>query len=208
MLSRLQLSVILLVAAALWGTMLLFDGVAVDRSWYSPFSKVVTILLLMLVAFDLWAWRLRFLQGWFVLRPDLRGTWRVELQSDWKNPETDQIISPMVAYLVVCQTFSKLSVRLLTAESASELLSSEITKSLDGNYRLVAVYRNEPNLAVRNRSPIHYGAIILDVHSNAAAGLSGHYWTDRNSRGEIRTLARNLSIAGSFRDAQRMFPLT
>jgi hypothetical protein len=207
MLSRLHLSVILLVAATLWGGMLLFDGAAVNGTWFRPFSAVVSALLVLLAAFDLWAWRLRLLKGWFVTRPDLRGTWRVELQSDWKNPETDNVVGPIVAYLVARQTFSTLSVRLLTAESASELVAAEITKAADGTYRLAAVYRNEPKLVVRDRSPIHYGAIVLDVQGDPIAGLSGHYWTDRNSRGEIRTMARHVIIAGSFNDAQRLLPL-
>lgn len=207
MLSRLHLSAILLVAAALWGGMLLFEGVAVNGTWFRPFSTVVGALLLLLVAFDLWAWRLRFLQGWFVPRPDLRGTWRVELQSDWKDPETDKVVGAIVAYLIVRQTFSTLSVRLLTVESTSELIAAEITKAADGTYRLAAVYRNEPKLAVRDRSPIHYGAIMLDVQGDPVTGLSGHYWTDRNSRGEIRTLARHGTIARSFNDAQRLLPV-
>lgn len=160
----------------------------------------------LLVAFDLWAWRLRFLHGWFVPRPDLRGTWRVELQSDWKDPATDEGIGPIVAYLVVRQTFSMLSVRMLTAESASELVAAEINKASDGTYRLAAVYRNEPNLSVRARSPIHYGAIVLDVQGDPVKDLAGYYWTDRNSRGELRTLARNDSIAASFKEAQNLLP--
>jgi hypothetical protein len=206
MLSRLHLSAILLVAAALWGGMLLFEGVAVNGTWFRPFSTVVGVVLLLLVAFDLWGWRLRFLHGWFVPRPDLRGTWRVELQSDWQDPATEKVIGPIVAYLVVRQTFSSLSIRMLTAESASELVAAEINKASDGTYRVAAVYRNEPKLSVRDRSPIHYGAIVLDVQGDPATELVGYYWTDRNSRGELRTLARHESIAGSFKEAQELLP--
>lgn len=206
MLSRLHLSAILLVASALWGGLLLYQGVAVKGSWFHPFSGVVGVLVLLLAAFDVWAWRLRILQGWFVPRPNLRGTWRVELQSDWKDPSTDRIIGSIVAYLVVRQTFSTLSIRMLTAESASELVAAEINKASDGTYRLAAVYRNEPKLSVRDRSPIHYGAIVLDVQGDPAKDLAGYYWTDRNSRGELRTLARHDAIASSFTEAQKLLP--
>lgn len=206
MLSRLHLSAILLIAAALWGGMLIFDGVAVNGTWFRPFSTVVGVLLLLLVIFDIWAWRWRLFHGWFVPRPDLRGTWRVELQSNWKNPETNVGVGPIVAYLVIRQTFSTLSVRMLTAESTSELVAAEINKASDGTYRLVAVYRNEPKLSVRDRSPIHYGAFVLDVQGDPAKDLVGHYWTDRNTRGEVRTLARHGSIASSFKDARTLLP--
>ena len=154
MLSRLHLSVILLLAAGIWGVMLVVEGVAVSGTWFRPFSTVVGVLLLLLVAFDLWAWRLRFLQGWFVPRPDIRGTWRVELRTDWKDPTTGGVVAPITAYLVVRQTYSTLSLRMLTPESSSELAAAEISKAADGTYRLAAVYRNEPKLSVRDRSPI------------------------------------------------------
>lgn len=206
MLSRLHLSVILLLAAGIWGTMLVVEGVAVSGTWFRPFSTVVGILLLLLVAFDLWAWRLRFLQGWFVPRPDIRGTWRVELRSDWKNPVTNEVVAPIPGYLVVRQTFSTLSLRMLTSESSSELVAAEISKATDGTYRLAAVYRNEPKLSVRDRSPIHYGAIVLDVQGDPAKDLVGYYWTDRKTRGELRTLARHDTIAGSFSQAEALLP--
>lgn len=206
MLSRLHLSTILVVAAALWGGVLVVEGVAVNGTWIRPFSTVVGVLLLLLAAFDLWAWRLRVLHGWFVPRPDLRGTWRIELQSDWKDPATDAVIGPIVAYLVVRQTFSSLSIRMLTAESASELVAAEINKAGDGTYRLAAVYRNEPKLSVRERSPIHYGALLLDVQGDPVKNLAGYYWTDRNSRGEVRTLTRHGTIVGSFKEAQALLP--
>ncbi len=206
MLSRLHLSAIILIAAVLWGGMLVFEGVAMNGTWIRPFSTVVGVLLLLLVAFDLWAWRLPILRGWFVPRPDLRGTWRVDLRSDWKDPATDKVVGPIVAFLVVRQTFSTLSVRMLTAASSSELVAAEINKAADGTYRMAGVYRNEPKLSVRDRSPIHYGAIVLDVQGDPAKDLAGHYWTDRNSRGELRTLARHHSIAGSFKAAQELLP--
>lgn len=206
MLNRLHLSALLLIAAALWGGMLVFEGVAVNVTWFHPFSTVVGVVLLLLVVFDLWAWRWRLLHGWFVPRPDLRGTWRVELRSNWKNPATNQPVGPIVAYLVVRQTYSTISARMLTAESASELVAAEISKASDGTYCFAAVYRNEPKLSVRDRSPIHFGAFVLGVQGDPAKDLVGHYWTDRDSRGELTTLARHATIAASFREAAELLP--
>lgn len=208
MLSRLHISAILLIASALWGALLLYQGVSVNGSWFHPFSGVVGALVLVLAAFDLWAWRLRFLHGWFVPRPNLRGTWRVELQTDWSDPATGNAVGPIVAYLVIRQTFSSLSIRMLTAESSSELVAADINKANDGTYRLAAVYRNEPKLSVRDRSPIHHGALVLDVHGDPVKELVGYYWTDRNSRGELHTLAQHDSIVGSFSEAQAVLPVS
>lgn len=205
MLNRLHLSAILLAAVGVWGVMLLFEGVAVSATMLRPFSTVVGVLLLLLLIFDLWAWRFRILQGWFVPRPDVRGTWRVELQSDWKKPETGEMIGPIVAFLVVRQTFSMISMRMLTAESSSELVGAEIAKAADGTYRISGVYRNEPKLSIRDRSPIHYGALLLDVEGEPVERVVGHYWTDRHSRGQIVSTAHNSDIFTSFESASRAF---
>ena len=206
MLSRLHLSVILLIAASIWGTMLIVEGVSVSGTWFGPFSTVVGALVLLLSAFDVWAWRLRLLHGWFVPRPDIRGTWRVELFSNWVDPSTNEVVAPIAAYLVVRQTFSTLSLRMLTSESSSELVAAEISRANDGTYRLAAVYRNEPKLSVRDRSAIHYGAIMLTVQGDPVKDLDGYYWTDRHTRGDLRTLARHETIASSFREAELLLP--
>jgi hypothetical protein len=48
-------------------------------------------------------------------------------------------------------------------ESSSELVGTEIVRSADGLYCLSGVYRNEPRFEVRDRSPIHYGAVWLKI---------------------------------------------
>ncbi|WP_353207359.1 hypothetical protein [Sphingorhabdus sp.] len=208
MLSRIHLSAILLLAAGIWGLMLVIEGVAISGTWFRPFSTVVGVLLLLLVGFDLWAWRLRFLQGWFVPRPDIRGTWRVELKSNWKDPATNSASPrPICAYLVVRQTYSTLSIRMITLESTSELVSAEIRRAGDGLYKVAGVYRNEPRLSVRDISPIHYGAIVLDVQGDPVKSLTGHYWTDRNTRGELGSVSHHPAMASSFDDAQSLMLL-
>jgi hypothetical protein len=47
---------------------------------------------------------------------------------------------------------------------------------------------------------------VLDVQGDPAKDLIGHYWTDRNTRGEVHTLARHGSIASSFKEARTLLP--
>ncbi|MGY3568714.1 hypothetical protein [Vibrio paucivorans] len=47
----------------------------------------------------LWSWKI--FKGWYVKRPDLRGTWKVELKSNWVNPETGEKAAPIYGYAVV-----------------------------------------------------------------------------------------------------------
>lgn len=93
--------------------------------------------------------------GWLVCQMTvIEGTWRAELRSNWKNAN-DAAIPPIHGYMVIRQTFLNLSLRLLTAESSSHLVGTEIVCSDDGLYCVSGVYRNEPSYQNRGRSPIH-----------------------------------------------------
>lgn len=185
MIEKLHLSTIILAAALIWGMLLILDGVFVSISWLRYFSIVMGALLLLLTIFDLYLWRLAIFRSWFVKRPLVDGTWKAQLQSTWVDPKTGQVKPAIDAFMVVRQTFSRMSLRLLTAESQSELLGAEVVRADDGSYRIIGVYRNEPKLGVRERSPIHYGGLVLQVIGSPPVRLTGHYWTDRDTKGEI-----------------------
>lgn len=205
MISKTHLSTILFLAAIAWGILLVISGITVSVSWLKYLSTVTGILLLLLGAFDLWLWRLPFLQGWFVKRPVIRGTWRAVLRSNWIDPVTERVPAPINGFMMVRQTYSSLSLRLLTSESSSELIGAEIVSYSDGTTSIASVYRNEPKQLIRQRSSIHYGAILLQVIGRPVTGLTGHYWTDRNTAGEIELSNRRSEIYPSFETAKRAF---
>ena len=205
MISKTHLSTILFLAAMAWGILLVITGVTVSISWLKYLSTVTGILLLLLGAFDLWLWRLPFLQGWFVKHPVIRGTWRVVMRSNWVDPSTGKVIEPIVGFMVVRQNYSSLSLRLLTSWSSSELIGAAIVSNSDGTASITGVYRNEPRQSIRQRSPIHYGALLLHVIGSPVTGLTGHYWTDRNTAGEIELSNRRSEIYHSFETAEQAF---
>ena len=204
MIERLHLSAIIFTAAAIWGLLLIFGGTAVPPGFMQPFSKVVGILTLLLTAFDLWLWRLPILRQWLVKRPVLAGTWRTEVRSNWIDPAGQQI-TPIAGFMVVQQTFSTLSLCLITHESRSEVLGAEIVRSADGSYRVFGVYRNEPRFGVRDRSPMHYGALELRVTGSPPERIEGHYWTDRDTAGELYLSDRKTARAHDLTSAQALY---
>lgn len=205
MIERTHLSALLLVAALIWGSLLLASGVAVEVAWLRELSTVIGVMVLLLSLFDLYLWRLPFLHPWFVRRPYIRGTWRAELTSHWVNPSTGEQVAPIRGFAVIAQTFSRLTLRVVTIESQSELLGAELLRSEDGTYRLVGVYRNEPKLSVRDRSPIHNGAVVLQIVGSPTKSLQGHYWTDRQTAGEMLLSDRRATLAGDYADAEALF---
>lgn len=205
MIERLHMSAILLFAAAIWGGLLLLEGVAITPAWLHPFSRVLGAVMILLGAFDLWLWRLPFLRGWLVKRPVLNGTWRAEVRSNWIDTATGSKIGAKLGYMVIHQTFSRLMLSLITDESRSELLGAEIARASDGTYRVFGVYRNEPRLSVRHRSEIHYGGLALQVAGSPPTRIEGHYWTDRATAGELTLSDRRPRHADDLASAKALY---
>ena len=196
---------IIYTAVLAWTVVLYLNHEAIKSPWLQHLSTVITIVLYAVIAFDLWLWKLPVLHDWFVKRPVIDGTWKVELRSNWKDPETGNTIQSVEGYMVVRQTFSTLSMRLLTAESHSELVGTEIVCSADRQYCVSGVYRNEPRFQVRERSEIHYGAVWLRIITQPTKQLIGHYWTDRSTAGEMELNNRQRKKFQTFDGARAYF---
>jgi hypothetical protein len=196
---------IIYVAVLAWTVILYVNHAAIQSTWLKSLSTVTTIVLYAVMAFDLWLWKLPFLHGWFVKRPVIDGTWKVEIRSNWINPVTGAKIPPVEGYMVVRQTLTTLSLRLLTEESRSELVGTEIVCSSDGLYCISGVYRNEPRFEVRHRSAIHYGAVWLRINDESEKKVTGHYWTDRETAGEMELSNRQKKSFQTFKSAQAYY---
>ncbi len=197
-------AIIYLVVLA-WTLALLANHEAIKSTWLAPLSVVTTVVLWVVMAFDLWLWKLPILHGWFVKRPVIDGTWKATFRSDYISPQTGAPTPPLEGYMVIRQTHSTLSMRLLTAESSSELVGNEIICATDGSYCVSGVYRNEPRLEVRHRSPIHYGGLWLKIIQEPEQQLTGHYWTDRKTAGEIELTQRQKQRFQTFHGAKRHY---
>ena len=86
-LERLHITAFLGLGALVWW--LVLGAPRVSWEYLQPFGTVVGFLVAFGAAFEFLLWRWSWLHGWFVKRPDLRGTWRVELQSDWIKPSNE-----------------------------------------------------------------------------------------------------------------------
>lgn len=206
MISRQHLTTLLGLTAILWGALLLIGGMHPALSLAGPFPTVVGVLSILLGLFDKWLWRIPWLHPWFVSTPNVRGTWQGEIIPSGMDLETDQPYRSIRGYLVIRQTYSSISIRLITQESSSELLAGSIAESIDKLYTIFGTYRNTPRLKRRDESPIHYGGLFLDVRGVPADSLDGQYWTDRSTRGELHFHKRDKAIIQSFEQANDLIP--
>jgi hypothetical protein len=205
MANRIHVTTFVLVAAAIWAVLLVLQGVAVTPEFFKPFGMVVGVLVLLLGAFEAFLWRIPWLHPWFVNVPNVRGTWRGSLVTSWTDPSKGQPPPPIEAYVSIHQTFSSIEIRLMTDESSSSLLSGSVAATPDGTYEVSGVYRNTPRISLRDRSPIHYGAILLRVIGSPPSALDGEYWTSRGTNGEMRLGSRISDLCQDFAEAQQRY---
>ena len=206
--SRLQISVFLGIAAIAWAAVLLIQGTQLTIDHLAPFSTVVGVLALGALLMEKLLWRQPWLHGWFVQRPDLRGTWKVQLQSDWINPETKAPIGPITCYMGVEQTLSKIQMHLMTPESESWFVAHSVRLSPSENgYQVVGVYTNKPQVHLRSAtSAMHLGAVIIDTHGGSSLRpetLTGEYWTDRKTTGRMAFTNRCETVYTQFAQAKQ-----
>ncbi len=207
MLTRLHISSFIGLTIIVWLFALWAQGTPVlSVSFVKPFSVVVGAITFVVTIFNKYAWSWRIFKGWYVNRPDIRGTWKVELKSNWVNLVTNEVIPPIIAYAVVRQTLTFLSVRLMTDESRSKLIAYSIEKEEDGLFRLAAIYRNEPNIELQgDRSEIHHGSLSLDIHGSPVVSMEGHYWTDRATKGSVKFTDRKSMLYDTYEQAALSF---
>lgn len=206
MLTRLHISSFVGLTIGVWLLALWIQGMPVlSADFVKPFGVVVGLISLFVTIFNKYMWSWRIFRGWYVKRPDLRGTWKVELQSSWVDPETGEQVGPIVGYASVRQSLTFLSLRLMTKESRSVLVAHSIEQQEDDDlFKLVAVYRNEPQIELQGvRSEIHHGSFALEVHGTPPYELQGHYWTDRATRGSMKLKERVKKLYDTYEHAHR-----
>lgn len=203
MIDRLPLTILVVIAIGIHALILSRHGWVIPASFFSPLSAVVSVLALFLLVFDKWVWAWPLVRV-IAKRPDLRGTWKAELRSNWLDPDTKLPGKAIEAYIVVRQTASSVYVRLMTQESHSTSVAASLLPEADGAYLLSSIYRNEPRLSKRGDSPIHHGGLVLRLSGAPVQRMSGHYWTDRKSDGEIDLKHLSRKAADDFEAARAL----
>ncbi len=93
---------------------------------------------------------------------------------------------------------------LLTEESASRSSIARLSQD-EAGLSLAYMYSNRPDSRVAHRSTMHNGSAFVEISGSPAARMSGRYWTDRYTRGELDLPERRTRAAASFREATELF---
>ncbi|WP_406443055.1 hypothetical protein OHB14_29325 [Streptomyces sp. NBC_01613] len=169
------------------------------------FSTAAFVCTLVFNIWDLWLWRIPWVQLLPGVPRNVRGTWKGVLTSLWIDPETGTTPPPKPAYLVMHQTASTITAKLLTDEARSISNLATVSQA-DSSFTLAYVYLNKPNMGVEHRSRMHNGSAILDLSGSPTIRIKGRYWTDRDSKGELEFLQRNKkTLADDYAEAEGLF---
>lgn len=199
---KFPLSILVALGACAWfGTAVVLYGAKAEFSFFKPLSLVTTVLTVALVAFDRLLWRLPWLSKLHGV-PNLNGTWIGHVDSLRLTPE-DSKKTPIRGAIVVRQTYTSLYVRMFTAEQTSVSVAAGLESEADGRVVMNYLYRSEPQLSVQDRSRIHYGGARCALIGEANE-LDGSYWTDRNSKGELKFLRISRDQAADLKAAERL----
>lgn len=140
---------------------------------------------LLAVLWDTHAWHWPGLRR-FAKRPVIYGTWAALLSPspDSKIPEGGDR-GPIQAYVVIAQTFWSVHVTQHTVESTSRSTAASLSDIGGQQQRLAYTYGNIPRQEHLHRSPRHVGASEVTVVGTAPEELTGTYWTDRLTHGDM-----------------------
>ncbi len=186
----------------IWIAILYAAGVFTAFDFWSAAKKIplaIAVYAIIGIIFTKYLWRLSILQGWLIKIPDLQGTWRGELKSEWVNADTELGTNPIPVILVIRQTFSDIKCTLMTAESISYSVTADIDKAYGGDDLYLSYnYTNRSKATIRDRSPIHDGAVMLKIIKKPHLLLEGEYWTSRKTIGEISLRFEAKKLAEQF----------
>lgn len=154
--------------------------------YLKPIPTVVSLDLAIIFIFVKWLWKWNKLYPWFVPFPNLNGTWKGQLQSNWICPNTKEKIKSIPIILTINQSFTNTSCIMRTEEMCSESFSGEIIRNIESEKsKIIYSYKSDPRADIRHRSPSHFGTVVLDIVNNNLK-LDGEYWTSRETTGIIK----------------------
>ncbi|MDF2457779.1 MAG: hypothetical protein K0S79_195 [Nitrospira sp.] len=165
---------------------ILATGIAVSLSNAAQIAVAAPSGLMMFgltfLAFDRWAWKLKRLFDWGAIPiPNIHGTWLAEIHSSKGG-------GPIVATLVIHQTYTRLKIRLntSTSESLSHMASFAMVdpKCFRLRYEYSAEFRPTPESEVFR----HYGVTALTILiGDTPSNCRGDYYTEqgRDSNGTL-----------------------
>ena len=158
----------------------------VPMRWLLPVPSIALVFGVSYWAFDNCLWRWRFLRAMrLISAPDLRGTWMGTIASSYSEFEKSQQVKVRIE-----QTWTKMAVRLISAESRSWSVTASVLAHAPEGLVLTYLFDNAPEAGTAKTMHRFRGTAVLV--SVAPGRLEGDYYTGRGreTHGSIKLRRR------------------
>lgn len=154
-------------------------------------------------------WTFYFAYGWklwglnqIFYRPNLNGTWKGLIISDWKDQEGNSI-APKEIYIVIRQNFLRIHFTTFTDNFVGYSYSETFNLKKETGLKNVAyLYRKDTSQS--NNDDLREGATELRlINDNNFKKLDGKYWTNTKTQGKITIEFFNKNHVDSFESAKQ-----
>jgi hypothetical protein len=134
----------------------------------------------------------------FAINPYLQGTWKGSLKYEWEQKHSEKEV-----FLVIIQADAfTIHCRLFTDEKESESLQATLSE-YNGRWALMYQYQTLESFERRRENPVHTGTTVLYLDDTLKPWtLRGHYYTFRNTSGELEFKKVSSKLAKSYNSAQ------
>jgi hypothetical protein len=192
------------VVVGVYSLVFLIYGITLPAGIARIFSLLPTILVLAFAIFDNWLWHVGLIPK-LLRRPFLAGTWHGELTSYRRDDSDAQISSQHEIFFVIRQSFTTISLTLISAESKSRSAAAQVQMIQADDYVVQYQYQNEPRLEFRRKgSSTHTGGASIEVGGHRPKDIQGEYWTARETTGTFSLTRLAADRINSFDDGQRL----
>ena len=163
--------------------LLLYESIEGLLVIFRTAATSVSIVVLFWGLYFKWLWKCSLFKR-LLYRPNISGTWKGSLASDWKD-EKDLPIQPKVFFIVIRQNFLNTSLTTFTdnflgVSYAENLLLDD----LRGEKKLVYLYRKDTADVGMQES--NEGACELRIDERLPMNMEGRYWSNIKTKGVIK----------------------
>lgn len=167
---------IMLAAVVLSGVVGILVNYANTRfGWPIGSLSAMTLFTALYFLFDRVAWRWKWARS-ILLVPDLNGTWDCQGKTLFKSGQPQEFV--WTAKVTIKQSWSRITVCLKTAQSASHSIAASLYREPGSGYRLIYHYDNRPAMTEMHLSR-HCGLCNL-LFSELVDRATGEYFTDKD----------------------------
>ncbi len=155
-------------------------AVGIDPPWWITTPSFAGFYSVLHMLFDRYIWRSKILHRVGLIKvPNLNGKWKGAIRSSYSHNGSERPVS-----VVITQRWSKILIRLDSADSHSYSESATLRSADPDAPELAYLYLNEPKTGAVDSMAMHRGTAIMRLRESA---LAGNYYTDRGRR-EIGTI--------------------